>query len=97
MRHIREHAKPFLPRELRERPAPAPAVKEPERITGRVVAWYPDRQYGWVSPDTSGREIFVHARQLGGEVSVGDLLSFWVSCGPRGRTSAQGVEKLQGE
>jgi CspA family cold shock protein len=101
-RHIREHSRIPKWRDHDDDWPPRPA-REPnkpgERMTGVVVAWSADKQFGWIKPDNGGQDIFVHARQVEyshvGKLAVNDHLEFSVKLGDNGRVSAQNLKRVE--
>lgn len=72
---------PENPRPLVDAPAPpeiAPlAALEPQRVSGRVESYFPDRGFGFIR-DQEGSTIFFHVSHLqhAGEIAVGAAVSF---------------------
>eukprot|EP00971_Amphidinium_carterae_P243492 4835373-Amphidinium_carterae.1 len=51
----------------------------PHRVTGTLVEWRSDRDFGWVQPDVGHRQLALHRRDLPEDMpAVGTRLSFIV-------------------
>jgi len=47
------------------------------RETGRIVAWFSTKAFGFVRPDIAGRDIFVHVSQSqSGDLKPGTRVAF---------------------
>ena len=68
------------------------------RFEGRINSWNDDRGFGFIDPRHGGQEIFVHVKaftQRSGRPQVGQLVSFEVELGPKGKKRAMNVEPLR--
>ncbi|WP_338050981.1 MULTISPECIES: cold shock and DUF1294 domain-containing protein [Ramlibacter] len=68
------------------------------RFTGRLKAWHDDRGYGFIEPAQGGQEIFVHVSAFAprvGRPQQGEVLTFEVEPGPRGKKRAKRVEVVR--
>lgn len=58
------------------------------RQLGTVTDWLQHRGFGFIRPNSGGKSIFVHARDAGGDLRVGQVVEFDVGDGSRGRPKA---------
>jgi cold shock CspA family protein len=63
--------------------------------TGTVAFFNTEKGFGFINDLQSGERIFVHVKQLTGEIKEGDKVTFEVEMGPKG-PSAFGVKKSSG-
>ena len=69
---------------------------EAKRQHGVVTKWFDERYFGFIAPDSGGRDIFLHKRQCNFPVKEGDRVSFDVAPSPGhpGKFQAANVERL---
>jgi cold shock protein len=67
--------------------------------TGTIKNWMVDRGFGFVRPDQSGPDIFVHVKNVEGrpsELFCGDRVQFDIGTNPRsGKPEAQNVRVVE--
>jgi cold shock protein len=105
-KHIRENLKPFLPRSLREPPAPVPVepkeLDPAERQEGSLVSGdLIEQGFAFIRPANGGKDVFLGVRAVRASglssLSVGDRLRFAIGCGPSGKTHTEDIELVKGE
>lgn len=68
------------------------------RFEGNIKSWEDDRGFGFIEPKHGGENVFVHVKaftQRTGRPQIGQLVSFEVELGPRGKKRATRVEPLR--
>ncbi len=71
-------------------------TQQSEVLTGTLVTWYANRRYGFIAPDLSGTEIFVHLSDIVGGVPIAtnSKVQYEVAMF-NGRTKAVKVQSVQ--
>lgn len=74
------------------------------RIQGKITHWNDEKGYGFITPDSGAKQVFVHVRAFGNREArpaVGQMVSFSLSSDKQGRPCAVRVtragERLAGE
>jgi len=67
------------------------------RTTGKITHWHPEKAYGFITPDTGAKRVFVHInafsnRQL--QPKVDELVTFTLSTDKQGRPCAAQVTRM---
>ena len=68
------------------------------RFDGVIKSWNDERGFGFIEPTQGGQEIFVHVkafRARAGRPQIGQLVSFEVELGARGKKRAKNVEPIR--
>jgi uncharacterized membrane protein YsdA (DUF1294 family)/cold shock CspA family protein len=68
------------------------------RFEGTLKTWNDERGFGFLEPVQGGEDIFVHVKSFGGRTGrpqVGQVVSFEVEVGPRGKKRATNVEPVR--
>jgi len=68
------------------------------RFNGTLTSWDSERGFGFIEPTQGGQELFVHIKAFNarsGRPAVGQLLTFEVELGPKGKKGAKAVEFLR--
>ena len=53
-------------------------------MQGTVKFFNDDKGYGFITPDDGSKDIFVHIKQVTGDIADGSTVSFEVQEGPKG-------------
>jgi cold shock CspA family protein len=69
---------------------------QPIRLLGTLARWNTERGFGFITPDSGGADIFVHATdmsRIGGAPQIGWRLDFRIRDGKDGRPRAYDVQR----
>jgi len=69
------------------------------RTTGKITHWNADKGYGFITPSSGAKQVFVHIKAFGGRLErpeINQLVSFVLSTDKQGRPCAERVA-LAGE
>jgi uncharacterized membrane protein YsdA (DUF1294 family)/cold shock CspA family protein len=69
------------------------------RIAGKITHWNADKGYGFITPETGAKQVFVHIKAFSGRLErpeINQLVSFVLSADKQGRPCAERVA-LAGE